>query len=293
MNEKMKKSSDTVFSLPDPDDYRLTSTELGFSFIKKSHAVTNPTRHFHVWWEILYIVSGERTFFYENRTLRITAGTFLCIAPGILHRALNPPDEVCMLYNIYFGEGTEPIDENSSPFRTLLPVIKKCDSCIGLMPQVQTHITELFSKLGTELIKKQSGYEAMAWSLIGEILVTVSRQKAGRGIAVQPTAEMNGHVAAVIDYLNTHYSEDVTLRTTAQKFGLSESHLSRTFKESTHFGFVEYVNSLRIMKSCRFLSETKRSITDIALSCGFGSVTQFGRCFRELTGVSPREYRNK
>jgi AraC-like DNA-binding protein/mannose-6-phosphate isomerase-like protein (cupin superfamily) len=275
----------------DPDDYRLTSTGLGFSFIKKSRAVTNPQRHFHVWWEILYIESGERTFFYANRTLHITAGTFIIIAPGILHRALNPPDEVCSLYNIYFGEGTKALGKDSLPFNMLLPVLEKCDSCIGLLPAVQNQVTDLFARLGEELIGKQNGYEAMAWSLIGEILVTVSRQKAERGIAMQPTSEMNGHIAAVIDYLNTHYSEEVTLGSTARRFGLSESHLSRTFKSATHFGFVEYVNSLRITKSCRFLSDTKKPVTEIAFECGFGSVTQFGRCFRELTGKSPREYR--
>ena len=57
----------------EPDDYRLTSTGCGFSLIKKSHAITNPTRHFHPWWEILYIESGERTFFYANRRGRSSA----------------------------------------------------------------------------------------------------------------------------------------------------------------------------------------------------------------------------
>lgn len=277
--------------MADTDDYRISEKGLGFSLIKKSHAGTNPSRHFHTWWEILYIVSGERTFFYANRTLHITSGTFLCIAPNVLHRSLNPPDEVCGLYNIYFGDGIDATDPSFSPFNKFLPILQKCDPCIGLLPVVQNKITELFNRLASELFEKQNGYQMMAWSILGEIIVTACRQKAARGIAVQPTSDMNGHISAIIDYLNTHYTESISLRSVAERFSLSESYLSRTFKEATRFGFVEYINSLRVTKSCRLLSGSKMPITEIALSCGFGSITQFGRCFKELTGKSPKKWR--
>lgn len=277
----------------EPDDYRLTSTGCGFSLIKKSHAITNPTRHFHPWWEILYIESGERTFFYANRTLHITAGTFICIAPGILHRAVNPEGEVCNLYNVYFADDNLPLSEESPHFKFIAPLLKKCDPCIALLPDVQSEITALFSKMGREILSAQDGWKNMVWAYLSEILVTVSRQKASAGVAVQPTAEMNGHIAAVIDYLNVNYSGSVSLAYVADMFGLSRSHLSRSFKEATHFGFVEYVNSLRITKACRLLSDGSRSVLDIAMECGFGSLTQFGRCFRALTGTNPLEYRKR
>jgi AraC-like DNA-binding protein len=276
----------------DPDDYRLTDTDLGFGLIKKSHAVTNPHRHFHLWWEILYIVSGERTFFYAGRTLHITAGTILCIAPGVLHRALNPPGEDCCLYYVFFDQGEDTERKDSFLFNQLLPVLESCDPCIGLLPDIQNFITGLFRRLGNELLQQQDGYKLMSWSLLQEIMVTVSRQHAVLGTAVQPVSEMNRHVVAIIDYLNAHYREEISLSSVSSVFGLSEGYVSRTFKSATHFSFVEYVNSLRITKCCNLLSTTNLAVSDIASSCGFGSLTQFGRCFRLFTGKSPREYRN-
>lgn len=280
-----------MFLIKEPDDYRHTKTGCGFSLIKKSHAITNPVRHFHPWWEILYIESGERTFFYANRTLHIMAGTFLCIAPGILHRAVNPEGEVCSLYNVYFADNGLPLSEDNPHFSSLIPVLNKIDPCIALLPEVQTRVTGLFSKMGLEILSSEEGWKEMVWAYLSEILITVSRQKAHAGLAVQPGAEMNAHIAAVIDFLNMHYTESVSLASVAEKFHLSASHLSRSFKEATHFGFVEYVNSLRITKACRLLADKKLSVLEVAMQCGFGSLTQFGRCFRSLTGTNPLDYR--
>ena len=159
------------------------------------------------------------------------------------------------------------------------------------MPEVQSRVTSLFSKMGLEILSAEEGWQEMVWAYLSEILVTVSRQKAQAGVAVQPSAEMNGHIAAVIDFLNMHYTESVSLASVAERFGLSASHLSRSFKEETHFGFVEYVNSLRITKACRMLADKKLSVLEVAMQCGFGSLTQFGRCFRSLTGTNPLDYR--
>ncbi|MBQ3670017.1 MAG: helix-turn-helix transcriptional regulator [Treponema sp.] len=275
----------------EPDDYRLTSTGCGFSLIKKSRAITNPVRHFHPWWEILYIESGERTFFYAGRTLHILAGTFLCIAPGILHRAVNPEGEVCGLYNVYFADDNKPVGEESAPFAQIAPLLQSMEPCVALLPEVQSEVTELFSKMGRELFSRDIGWKNIAWAYLSQIIVTVSRQKSQAGVALQPTLEMNSHIAAVIDYLNVNYARDVSLASVAERFGLSASHLSRSFKEATHFGFVEYVNSLRITKACRMLKDERLSVLEIAMECGFGSLTQFGRCFRSLTGTTPLSYR--
>ena len=277
-------------NVSEPDDYRLTSTGCGFSLIKKSRAITNPTRHFHPWWEILYIESGERTFFYANRTLHIPAGTFLCIAPGILHRSVNPEGEVCKLYNVYFADSNIPLDEKSAQFSQIAPILQKMNPCVSLAPDVQKEVTSTFSKIGREILFGEDGWKNMAWAYLSQIIVTVSRQKTRAGMAVQNAKEM-GYIADVIDFLNMNYSSEINLSSVAKRFGISPGHLSRTFKKATHFGFVEYVNSLRITKACGLLSEKELSVLEISMQCGFGSVTQFGRCFRALTGTTPLAYR--
>ena len=192
---------------------------------------------------------------------------------------------------MYFADDGIPLGEDNPHFSSLVPILQNIDPCIALLPEIHGNITQLFSKMGLEILSGEEGWQEMVWAYLSEILVTVSRQKAQAGVAVQPTPEMSGHIVAVIDFLNMHYTESVSLASVAERFHLSASHLSRSFKEATHFGFVEYVNSLRITKACHLLADKNLSVLEIAMQCGFGSLTQFGRCFRALTGTNPLDYR--
>lgn len=274
------------------DDYRLTSTGFGFSIIKKSHAITNPTKHFHSWWEILYIVSGNRSFFYKNRTFDIAEGTFICIPPGTLHRAINPIGESCVLFNVYFADNNVPLNLDNHRMDIIYPLLEKCEGIKSLEPEYQNYVKELLDKIGNEILMEYEYADSMSWSLLEQLLVTVVRHKENNLAILNINDNMNPLVSSVIDWINSHYTEDVTLPLVAEKFNITSSHLSRTFKKATRFTFIEYLNNLRISKSCRLLGSSNLSVLEIAYSCGFGSVTQFGRCFKSLTGRSPRDYKS-
>lgn len=55
----------------------------------------------------------------------------------------------------------------------------------------------------------------------------------------------------------------------------------------------EYLNRIRIQKSCLFLKRSSMSIVEIAFSVGYNNLSHFNRYFRRIMGMSPREYRNR
>lgn len=65
----------------------------------------------------------------------------------------------------------------------------------------------------------------------------------------------------------------------------------RWFKKSLGNSFVTYVNTARVEKACQLLSNSNISITDIAFSVGFESLSHFNRTFLKLKHVSPSQYR--
>ena len=274
-------------------DFRFESAELGFTFIKKTKALTNPRRHFHPWWEILYIISGERTFFYGNKTVQAKAGTVLIVAPGVLHRAINPEGETCSLYNLFFDEepsssltGRGHFDDIHSVFSTLEPFIQLDDAGIS-------RINALFEKMADEIVGKQKHYEIVARSIVNEIIVLVSRAQSESAKLEETHLAMSEHFSEILDWVNAYYKEPLSLESVAEKFNITASHLSRSFKMYTQFSFVEYVNSLRVAETCTFLRNSKKSVLEIAMKCGFGSVTQYGRWFKKLTGRTPLDYRKQ
>ena len=92
-------------------------------------------------------------------------------------------------------------------------------------------------------------------------------------------------------YLQTHIHESVSLEELAQRFFMSRSYLTRSFRNVTGFSVVEYMTYIRIQKAQQLLRESDRSITEIADLCGFGNITYFEKVFKTTTGHTPVQYR--
>lgn len=98
-------------------------------------------------------------------------------------------------------------------------------------------------------------------------------------------------VYAVSDYVSTHFCEDISLDQLANRFFISKYYLSRSFREVTGFGIREYVNILRVQKAQSMLQETNLSVSEIAETLGFDSITYFERIFKRHLAVSPVQFR--
>lgn len=95
----------------------------------------------------------------------------------------------------------------------------------------------------------------------------------------------------VVEYVNEHLHQDIKLSDLAALVGISESHLSRRFKQSIGMTPYQYLLQQRIERAKQLLKEGDRSIMDIALLCGFNSHSHLSKQFRQLTGMTPKNYR--
>lgn len=86
--------------------------------------------------------------------------------------------------------------------------------------------------------------------------------------------------------------EALTLHQLARKFGYSEYHFSRKFKEISGMSLRDYLRYRRLAFALKQVRDTDSSILSIALDYGFSSGEAFSRAFREAYGISPAEYRH-
>ncbi len=98
-------------------------------------------------------------------------------------------------------------------------------------------------------------------------------------------------IREALKYINTHYSQRITLRETAEIAGLSPKYLSSIFKKDTGSSFTEYINNLRINEAKCLLSTTTLTVFDIALSTGFEDQSYFTKVFKKATHLTPLQYR--
>jgi two-component system response regulator YesN len=95
----------------------------------------------------------------------------------------------------------------------------------------------------------------------------------------------------VLDYLESHYHEDITLDMVADKLDISSGYLSSYFKEKTGKNLIDYVHEVRITKAKGLLLRSDLKIQDAAAQVGYNNLNSFNRMFKKYTGMTPTEFR--
>jgi AraC-like DNA-binding protein len=97
----------------------------------------------------------------------------------------------------------------------------------------------------------------------------------------------------VIEHLHTHLDDKITVESMASVAHLSASHFARVFKKETGKAPMEYVHDLRLERAKKLLIAGDRSMTEIALDCGFNSPSYLSACFQKEYKLTPKEYRKR
>ena len=102
--------------------------------------------------------------------------------------------------------------------------------------------------------------------------------------------QIHDRIQTISQYIRNNYMKDITLRSLSHDFSISESHLSRRFKEVSGIGINEYLTYVRIMNAEKLLRSKKMPITEIAAACGFNDSNYFSTVFKRIKGITPLKF---
>jgi AraC-like DNA-binding protein/mannose-6-phosphate isomerase-like protein (cupin superfamily) len=97
----------------------------------------------------------------------------------------------------------------------------------------------------------------------------------------------------LLEWIQNHFAEPITQAQCAAEMKMSPQGFSRWFKFRVGRVFQRYLNELRVAKVCAQLAGQQESITQTAFKCGYNNLANFNRRFREITGLSPTEFRSQ
>lgn len=97
----------------------------------------------------------------------------------------------------------------------------------------------------------------------------------------------------IVDYIERHYSEDITLQHISERFYLSREYISRKFKQEMKENISDYLTRIRIDQAKLLLRNPQLKIHEVAEMVGYRDEKYFSKVFKKMTDCSPNQYRRR
>ena len=236
--------------------------------------------HLHRHHEIYFLIKGDIKYFVNNEILCIYENDTAFIKGGYIHRTSYNSGKYSKRLLVSFS--SEFIGEN------YLDLVNELGNKKLFESTKENGIDKILMKIYTEYTSKKPHYLKQCKNLLRELLIVMYRLQTQE--LSQALSENEKLIQSAAKYISSHLSEDITLSFLAQKFAMSDSHFSRTFKQYTGLGVSKYIKLCRLKKAEELLVAGGFSVTQIALKCGFNNSNYFISEFKKHQGITPFKY---
>lgn len=256
-----------------------------FSFVYKdidfAHKLDDSTtpsenfeRHMHYFNEILYFVKGDVVYHVESESRQLQPGNIVLIPSGKYHFAVCDLQVPYERYVLKFPDTILPpfLAErirNLHSFHTDTMKYFLNFNCLDDYVQQFQDQDEVYALFMSELIK---------------LLVLLSKESDN----APPTTRQNDIIRSIIDYIDTHLQENITLEMLCDHFHFSKSYLSNCFKKNMKTPIMQYVRSKKIIAAHHMiLSGVKKTVA--ADYFGFDNYSTFYREYTKIIGIGKKK----
>lgn len=255
------------------------------------HAVDAPIHvHWHEFYELAFIVSGEGTHVLNGIEHPISRGLAFLLSPADFHAVCPAPGDTVRLYNIIFT-------------RQFLR-----DELFALLFDNAPHefqhrfeeadiaaLADACERLWVESHRPSFGSDFIVQGTLERLLIDLARRCRTDASQRKDVQQHIGHpsIRKAIRYIERHFRDAVTLGDVADYAGLSPGHFSESFRKTVGTTFQSFLQRHRLDFAASLLSATDLAVTEICFASGFNTVTHFEKAFKARFGVSPSAYRKR
>lgn len=239
--------------------------------------------------EVTLVVDGCLEFTFENERFPVRGGMFFVTKPDEWHGAVDNTLQPAEWYwaHIQFpssgalpGLSQEQTSELSAGFAGITRRL------ISGSETLQECFTQLLAENRTRSPYSMLAARACYQRLLVQILRDHERAKQFEG-----SQELSRSIRLVVDWLDEHLGDVLSVTELAEISGLSESHFRQRFHQEMGISPSDFIARRRVLKAKSLLKTTDLSITEIAFRLGFQSSPYFAAVFKKLTGHTPSQFR--
>lgn len=273
----------------------------GESFFPVQKYITNlsseymgVTNHWHEEAELTLITSGKCIYKIDLVEYEVEEGDILFVPPLFLHSITlgnnkKLSSETYVFHLKFLGGNSTDICST----RYLAPIMNQEFSMpYVIKPNHPAYVSlrKIFNQINTTYDESIIGYELALKSLFLQTIFLLLQYS--KKVAVPETEKVSDKIKNVLDYIELHYSETITVSQLAKLCYFSDYHFMRFFKKHMKMTCVEYINNLRLEKAVELFEKGNSSIMEVSLSVGFHNLSYFHRAFKKKYRMTPLSFIN-
>lgn len=253
--------------------------------------------HRHSYLELFYVYSGQCTGMINGQEMSFSEGD-VCIMDMQTEHVIYPTGDNdiilnCSMNQEYFNlQFFVPLTSSGPLAQFLAEAINghnKDHHYLLFHTQDNSMIQELFENAFCEYIDPGICSKEILDSYMLLIFIQLARCYQSNKEKIYKK-ESKSFITEALNYIEQNFAS-CTLEETASKFGFHPNYLSRALKNATSYSFKELVDQNRLRHAGFLLKNSRMSIQEIAITCGWSNQTQFYKKFHDGYGISPKEFR--
>ncbi|MFL0684435.1 MAG: AraC family transcriptional regulator [Algoriphagus aquaeductus] len=255
--------------------------------------------HFHSEYQLFVVLKGKGTRFIGDHTTSFREGDMVLTGPNLPHlwkndKAYHNPANGLEAHGvvIYFpdnflNESVFKLEE----FEGIARMLKLSERGIEVLGETN----QVIKKMMMELLHLRGTASIIHLLGILEKMVDSKDCKliADAGYINTNKESEKDRMGQVYEYVMQNFHSKVSLEEAAQISNLSVSAFSRYFKSRVNKSFSDFLTEVRIAHACKLLNESDLNISEISYECGFFTLSNFNKLFRERMKKTPMEYRKE
>lgn len=262
------------------EDFRL--------FHLKDTAMHTVDWHYHNFHKIIFFRAGHVRYSIEGKTYTLQPGDLILVSQGCIHRPEildESPYERLILYisPAYLANlGSESdLETCFHQARTQYNFVLRPRG-EDIPPQT------LANQLNRATQEPDFGQELLCRCLFLQLMIAINRKVLAGQLEYVSESVFDQKIVAVLQYLNLHLAEPLTVDFLASQFYISKFHLMRKFKEATGYTIHNYLIKKRLLLAREQILDGA-AVMDACYNCGFQDYSAFSRAYKKQFGFSPRQ----